>query len=255
MQRVIIIGDSQVSALIKVVKEYPDLMSKNKQFKFDFFAAPGPIARKLKLEDGRLGLVENLGNWNHPSLTDETLNKWYKDTQSRLCKIDGRPYLDLGLFDIIVFFGGGLTCDDWFLIPSEDFYSLACKAKLCEELTAKTTHYSWVSQLKGDYPSKAIISLASPLINQLDPKYMKKLSSGQKISDVINIYSGVLSGLGTIFLQLPNSLLNKEENATSSKYKTENRDHDYVHLNSDGGKLVMESIFSHIEKLNGLDLV
>lgn len=250
MTRILVFGDSQVATIATAFKR---LDESKFGAHFEFVSAPGPIAHKLRTDGHCLHLEPVPATWAHAYLSDEQITKWHESTQAQITTIgEGRSSIDLTGFDVLVCVGGHIlarwnTLHDVVATP---YLSTACVQQVCLDVLDGMTHGQWLSGLMNSphRGSIAVLSLPEPLLNEASPLVETPAYAGKNFRDVQKMIVDALPRLGSIFIPVPNELISSLGNSSPAKYKVD-REGDYVHLNPNGGDLVLHSLVDALDHL------
>lgn len=250
MTRILIFGDSQVASLATALKQSG---TTKQNTNFEFVCAHGPVAHKLRTRNHRMYLDPIPDTWAHAHITDDRLTEWYKDTQAQIVAIGGgKPVIDLTGFDAMVCTGGHIlarwnTLHDVVATP---YLSAACVEQVCLDVLAGMTHGQWLAGLVNSphRGSVDVLSLPEPLLNEMSPLVETQAYAGKRFKEVQKVIINIFPQLGSIYIPVPDQLISKSGNSSPAEYKVD-RQNDFVHLNHDGGAIILRSLVEALDRL------
>jgi hypothetical protein len=250
MTRILIFGDSQVATIATALKQFE---ATRPDTRFEFVCAHGPVAHKLRTNNHQMHLDPVPDTWAHAYITDDRLTDWYKDTQAQIVAISGgETILDLTGFDALVCTGGHIlarwnTLHD---IVATPYLSAACIEQVCLDVLTKMTHGQWLMGLMNSPHRGAVdvLSLPEPLLNETSPLVKTPAYVGKCFRKVESVMISAFPRLGSTFIPVPDELISSSGNSSPAKYKVD-RQNDFVHLNNDGGDVVMRSLIDALDLL------
>jgi hypothetical protein len=250
MNRILIFGDSQVATIATAFKRLD--MSKSGTC-FNFVSAPGPVARKLRTDGHRLHLEPIPDTWSHAYLSDEHIAKWYEGTQAQISFIgQGSSSIDLTDFDALICTGGHIlarwnTLHDAVATP---YLSAACIEQVCLDVLKGMPHGQWLKGLMNSphRGSVDVLSLPEPLLNEMSPLVETPAYAGKRFREVEKVIVNALPQFGSTFIPVPDELISNSGNSSPAKYKVDRQD-DFVHLNHEGGDIILRSLIDALDRL------
>jgi hypothetical protein len=250
MKKILIFGDSHVGSL-KVIQN--QVQSNIAQC--DMIGFPLPIAGLLDFSNGSLRMTQqsNFEATSHGH-NSEDLKRWSAQTNAVITSIDKSGCIDLLGYDSIVIYGGHFIYRQWWKFPTvSDSYSSDLKHEIVKELLSKTQHFAWLDKVKEAVGNNVrVYSMPEPILNELvwgyegeiaqDIGYLKNIPKDANYFDNIKLLEQVLYERGSSFFPLP-ELLYENNNSISAKYKSTDPK-DFIHLNSEGARLVLENVLA-----------
>ncbi|WNC71299.1 hypothetical protein RGQ13_14365 [Thalassotalea psychrophila] len=249
MKKVLVFGDSHVGSLKGVGHQF-----KSDLVKFDFVGFPLPIAKMLVIDSNGLAIrpiteLERCAN-------NTELEKWYKQIHRLIHSIDKSGVIKLINYDYIFVYGGRFLYHNWYNLTFPDTsYSSGFLEEYASQIISPTLHYKWLLQIKKALGNKLkVISIPEPILNELvwnydgvvaqNTDYLALIPNGAKYSECIYNVTKVLTKKGIDLLPLPVELF-VDDKAVAAKYKSTNPI-DFIHLNTEGAKLVLDNITKYI---------
>ena len=161
----------------------------------------------------------------------------------------------LSKYSVVIIYGCQLRASwgghDWFKhIRKQAYnYSSAFSNAVTGEFITNSVHYRFLHKnrsLISEIRDTRFISMPCPKTNELMPIYSQWPLSSKRVEATDQKIRDTWDQLGVEFLDTPKMLETDQGLATHSKYKNE-RPGDFSHLNTEGGELVMNEIFSYLK--------
>lgn len=167
----------------------------------------------------------------------------------------GLENVSLNSFDYIFVFGCQLRAagdgENWLniVIDADRGFSEQAHRVARRDYVRDTAHYRFLEEIRS-WPLAShvkIVSMPSPAPNEL-AKFASRqsLMTEQKVATVKNFMENEITALGVAYLDTPESLWNDEGFMTSARFKAD-REPDMAHLNTAGGREVLNSIVAYTE--------
>ncbi|MFT4804333.1 MAG: hypothetical protein ACI9YE_001537 [Psychroserpens sp.] len=252
MKKVLVFGDSHIAQLVTA-----NTLIEQTEIDFHFITGPGPVKNKLYFKGRRLYLEENDGVWPgttiQSNLPNNNFDIWYENTKARFFKIAQNGSIDLGQFDSIIVYGGGLVGDNWYWLMNKDSrFSQSIMLDYLESMILKSAQYLWLKQLgKFIEDGGRVDFMLPPLRNEL--AFNDEVESSQDLSvmrltpvdasflEVETLFQRFIENNGAKMIPLPRNIYSDSGRATHTRYKSDNK-LDFGHVNAAGGTLILGSL-------------